>query len=101
VSDADTPARVPLRTTVLQTADSIVNGDRKATYGDAQESFERIATIWSAIIGHTIDAHDVALMMIGMKVSRSVLSAHLDNYVDIAGYAGLAAELAGIEPEEV
>lgn len=103
MSGADLPegARVPLRTAVLKKADSIINGERAATYGDATASFERIATIWSAIIGHTIDAHDVALMMIGMKISRAVGEPHLDNYVDIAGYAGLGAELAGLEPEQV
>lgn len=84
---------------VLQEAERLVNGDRQASYGDASESFERIADFWHAYLKTKlksdvhISAKDVASMMILMKVSRSVTSNKRDNWVDMAGYAELGSKL--------
>lgn len=84
---------------VLQEAERLVNGDRQQSYGDASESFERIADFWHAYLKTKLkgDAHvsakDVAAMMILMKVSRSVTSSKRDSWVDIAGYAELGSKL--------
>lgn len=79
--------------TVLQEAERLINGDRQDTYGGASESFGRIASLWSAYLGHEVSALDVTNLMILLKVSRTKGSYHRDSYVDIGGYAGLGERL--------
>lgn len=81
--------------TVLQEADRLINVDRLAEYGGVRESFEGIAAGWSAIFRTPISADQVALAMVWLKVMREAHKHKRDNIVDIAGYAGLAAQLAG------
>lgn len=73
--------------TILEEAQQLVGGDRQQDYGNASESFTRIARLWSAYKGVEISPKDVGMMMILMKVSRSVGSNKRDTLVDIAGYA--------------
>ena len=69
--------------------------ERGKTYGDPRPNLERTAALWSAILGHPVTAHQVALCMVAVKVSRAVASpGHADNYTDIAGYAEIAKRLA-------
>jgi Domain of unknown function (DUF6378) len=64
-------------------------------HGDAWTVHTRVAALWSAHLGQLITPHDVALMMLLLKVVRTAGGAfNPDNYVDAAGYAGIAAELA-------
>lgn len=84
---------------ILNTANDIINGDRKEEYGDAFDSFDRIAGLWSSYLDHHITPVDVAQMMILMKVSRGANVAkfnkiHEDNLVDIAGYSALAYQVS-------
>ena len=74
-------------------AKTIVAGDRASDYGDANESFSRIAKLWSAYTGTTITPWDVAQMMILLKVSRAKTSRKRDTLVDIVGYAECASKL--------
>lgn len=67
---------------------------RAEHYGDPRPNMERTAALWSAYLGHEVTAHDVAVCMILVKVSRAKVSAHADNYVDIRGYADIAEHLA-------
>lgn len=85
-----------VRASILAEAADLIGGDRRATYGDASESFARIGQVWGAILGsEPIRADLVALMMAGLKIMRAVSSpGHRDSYVDLAGYAGLAGEIA-------
>lgn len=80
-------------TSVIEAAKSIVAGDRQADYGDAKESFGRIAKLWSAYSGIEITSWDVAQMMILLKVSRAKTSKKDDTLIDIAGYAECAGKL--------
>lgn len=69
--------------------------ERAAHYGDPRPNHERIAGMWSAYIGHPVTAHDVAMMMVLVKVSRSKVDpAYGDNYEDIAGYADIGRVVA-------
>lgn len=69
--------------------------ERGKTYGDPRPNLERTAALWSAILGTTVDAHQVALCMVAVKLSRAVAApGHDDNYTDIAGYAEIARRLA-------
>ena len=72
---------------ILQEAERIVNGDRMDEYGDMKESFRRIAALWSGYLDVSLSSHDVAYMMILLKVSRAKNGYHVDSVRDIAGYA--------------
>lgn len=86
----------------LRTACEIVNGARQECYGDAEDNFQTIATLWETYLKATgcdvlIDSKDVAMMMILLKVARAAShEIHLDNYVDIAGYAACAYGIDGM-----
>lgn len=78
------------RSELLLEADQLVNGDRNNHYGPPSQDFERTALLWSTYLSgrRMIEAHDVAVMMILLKVSRLSWSAeNRDSWVDIAGYA--------------
>ncbi|RJO70132.1 hypothetical protein D5S18_28245 [Nocardia panacis] len=64
------------------------------TYGNPAESFERIAGLWSAYLGHPVHARDVANLMVLLKVSRSRHAYQRDDYTDICGYAALAERIS-------
>lgn len=86
------------RDRVLADASTAINGDRQQDYGDARPSFERIAAMWALILDTPVSSHQVAQCLAAMKISRSMTSPEkLDNWVDMAGYAALGAELAGAD----
>lgn len=69
--------------------------ERGEHYGDPIANHDRIAALWSAYLGTKVRAHDVALCMVLVKVSRSKVDPKYgDNYDDIAGYAQVAREVA-------
>lgn len=95
------------RAQLLRDAEEIINGSRAQTYGPPEISFNRIAAIWNGMGVRMIEDNgqtgysrpvtptEVALILIGMKLSRTVGAIdHEDNWLDLAGYAGLGAELA-------
>lgn len=99
------------RAEILRTAEELINGDRAQTYGDPEVSFGRIADIFNAMgyrhhvqipdapLGTTranrLDAVDAVLILLGMKLSRTIGGrTQMDNWIDMAGYSGLGAELA-------
>jgi hypothetical protein len=49
---------------VLLEAERVINGPRRESYGAVQESFDRTACVWSAILKHEVTAREVALCMI-------------------------------------
>ena len=71
---------------ILEEAKRIVHGDRGENYGHPLEDFSRTAQIWSAILGIDVTAEQVALCMVGVKISREVNRPKRDNIVDGAGY---------------
>ena len=80
---------------ICRRAADLVGGDRARQHGQPQAAHMRIAALWSAYLDLPITAHDVAILMVLLKVGRtSTGSLNLDDYVDVAGYAGIAAELA-------
>lgn len=84
----------PIRQEVLEEAISLTCGDRNRDYGDPRPNFEATAQMWSAYKRVEFSAHDVAAMMILLKVARLSESPHKrDNWTDAAGYAGLGAEV--------
>lgn len=84
--------RMPPKWTVLDEAKSLVHGDRGQSYGHPKEDFHTTARLWNAYLGRRfgvscLDAQDVAMLMILLKVSREAHRHKRDNLVDIAGYA--------------
>lgn len=85
----------------LAHAASLIAGDRNSAYGPAREDFGATAEIWTAILrrkgmlaaGSAIDAHTVALCMVGVKVSREAHKPKEDNRIDGAGYLALAGDV--------
>ena len=75
--------------------------DRGAHYGPPSENFERIAARWRAHIKNAfgidvaLTAHNVAVMCADMKLARLEHEpAHLDSWVDLAGYSACGADIA-------
>lgn len=84
------------REEILILANQAVNGERQQTYGSPERSFQRIALFWTAYLHRDhipLTGLDVAKMMILFKLARTGEQAHLDNWVDIAGYAACAGEI--------
>ena len=86
---------------ILILAAKLVSGDRAVTYGDTAILHENIATLWNAWIkvSRGIDprltAEDVAQMESLLKKARTKSGEGTpDNYVDDAGYVGIAGELS-------
>jgi hypothetical protein len=67
--------------------------ERGHDYGDAGHNHRRIAALWSAYLGTHVSAHDVAICMILVKVSRAKAGRRDDNYQDISGYSEIARRL--------
>ena len=69
--------------------------DRRSTYGQPRDLFERVATRWSQVLGITVTPGEVIVCLIDLKVARLAHDLrHLDSITDIAGYAAILAELA-------
>lgn len=85
------------RKEVLDTAIKTVCEDRQDSYGKPEDNFAIIAGLWSGYLGDVIlESEDVAIMMILLKIARIQTGTFKpDNYIDIAGYAACAAEIAG------
>jgi hypothetical protein len=68
-----------------------VCNDRNRDYGDPEDNFADIASLWNTYMGNRVDsftAVDVANLMVLTKVARAKTSPDkLDHYIDIAGYA--------------
>lgn len=88
------------RTEILKKANECVCGDREQDYGSPESNFQLIADLWSTYIGTDISAVDVAMMMAMLKIARVKSGRyHEDNFIDLAGYAACAGEIAGANEE--
>lgn len=80
---------------ICERAAELVGGDRAQQHGDKKENHQNIADLWSAFLNTKITAQQVALMMVLLKVARTKSgSLNRDDFVDMAGYSGIAAEIA-------
>jgi hypothetical protein len=103
------------RAEVLDKAKAAVT-DREGKYGHPRDNFERIARRWQTHLVNRygadeiarpdgtpvmLDADDVAAMLVDVKLARAESGVyHPDNFIDVAGYAALAAEI-GAPPRQV
>jgi hypothetical protein len=76
--------------TVLQEAQAVVYGPRQEAYGSPRVNQQRIADMWSVILGKKVTHQQVIQCMIAVKLCRLINSPdHRDSYRDIAGYAAV------------
>lgn len=88
-------AKPTTRKTILDAAEKCVCHDRQDTHGRPEDSFGDIADLWTAYKGVEFDPVDVAQMMVLLKIARAKGNPkHQDNWIDIAGYAACAGEIA-------
>lgn len=87
----------------LEYAAELVGGDRAKQHGDKLENHAKITALWNAYLqirrdpAAALTAADVAHMMVLLKVARTQLGAYnADNWVDMAGYSGVAGEVAKV-----
>lgn len=86
------------RADILDTAKQYVTQDRAADHGSMERNFDLIAQYWSLHVGVTISSLDVGIMMAMLKLARMQNNpAHMDNYIDCAGYMACAGEIAHAE----
>ena len=84
---------------ILDKAADLITASRDEMYGDPRTNHQRIADLWSVILGVEVDADEVILCMIAVKMSRLIKTPeHEDSWVDIAGYAALGGEITGEQP---
>lgn len=85
----------------LLEAHNVINGERQDSYGNPEDSFALIAEYWDTYLRRrnlTVDvrglsALDVAHMMMLFKLARCTgQQSKRDNYIDIQGYAAIAAD---------
>ena len=92
------------RSEILAEAERCVCTDREQQYGSPENNFKLIARLWepylkakcvSPNIGICINPEDVAVMMALLKIARIATGVpKADNYIDLAGYATCAGEIA-------
>lgn len=82
------------RQAILEQAIQCITGHRMDDYGKPEDSFGKIAQLWTAYTGNKYTAHDVAMMLALLKVAR-ISTGHggADSYIDLAGYAACAGEI--------
>ena len=82
------------RAEILEQARKCVCGEREQEYGTPENNFALIGKLWEAYTGHPFSAKDVAMMMALLKVARIKTGNKDDSFVDLAGYAACAGEIA-------
>ena len=99
------------RAEILHEAEKCVCTDRQEQYGSPESNFGLIAELWQTYLRQRcvssgadvcILPDDVAVMMALLKIARIATGqTKPDNYIDLAGYAACAGEIAcGGEPKK-
>jgi hypothetical protein len=89
---------------ILKSALDAVTGARAREHGPARQTFAKVATLWNAYLevrrepAAPLGPSDIAELLLLLKVARAQSGRHsVDDFVDQAGYAGLAGALAEAE----
>lgn len=93
--DAPETPQPMTRERILARAKECVCGEREQDYGTPEDSFLRIANLWTAYMGIDFSPADVTAMMGLLKIARIAGNPkHMDNWVDLAGYAACGGEIS-------
>ncbi len=94
------------RAEILDEAKKCVCGQREHDYGSPENNFETIGLLWATYLRaahpelakvlplNGINGKDVAIMMAQLKIARIASGSSPDSFVDLAGYAACAGEIA-------
>lgn len=90
-----------IRAQILNEARDIICSDRNKQYGEPEDNFAVIGELWSQYLRRAKDVaidlngYDVGMLMALFKIGRlETGTPKRDNFVDLAGYVGCAAEIA-------
>jgi hypothetical protein len=90
---------------LLQKAAEVVSGDRAKAHGSMEETHQLIADFWQLYLDNRreknkpLTSQDVAMMMVLLKCARSQRGRlEVDDYLDMAGYIGCAAQMVFGKP---
>ena len=84
---------------ILSEAEEIVNGSRQADYGDAKESFTKVASVASVMTGKELSPDDCCAVLMAVKLVRESFRHKRDNLVDLCGYAEIMNRINEKEKE--
>lgn len=80
---------------ICATAADLVNNDRNAVYGDAEQNFTETGALWAVVFGHEVTAEQVAICMALVKIARLIKTPnHADSWTDGVGYLALGGGIA-------
>lgn len=86
----DFMTREEIKETILETAQRLVGGDRRASYGHPLDDYINVAALWSAYLQgklkHNITYQEAIAMMVLLKLNREHNHPKEDNRIDAAGY---------------
>lgn len=89
------------RANIIDITKQTICNDRQDKHGNPEDSHAAIADLWSMYLSHKfgvdLDLHgdDAAVMMVLLKIGRAAIGKpNLDTFVDMAGYAAIAGEIA-------
>ena len=83
---------------ICEEALKTINGERQDSYGNPEDTFGKIAALWSAYLGIEVTPTMTADMMCLLKIAREFCGkGKRDNAVDLIGYAALAARMRGYD----
>jgi uncharacterized protein DUF6378/uncharacterized protein DUF4406 len=94
------------RASALNEARDLITGDRNNSYGPPTQDFQRSADALNAYgyrgpDGRDLAAHDVAIMVMAVKLSRLMWTpSKRDSWVDLAGYAACGYECSVTEASD-
>ena len=95
------PETERIRAQILNEARDIICSDRNKQYGEPEDNFAVIGELWSQYLrrakgaNFSLNGYDVGMLMALFKVGRlETGTPKRDNFVDLAGYVGCAAEIA-------
>jgi len=85
----------------LEKANILIAGERHKDYGDKVENHKNIAKLWSAYLDVKVETHDVAILMVLLKIARTKLGeVSEDTYIDMSAYGAIAGEIKFKEPKK-
>ena len=67
--------------------------ERAKNRGHPRPNHQRIAALWGAYLGLHLEPHDVAALMVLLKMARVRAGVDADNWIDAAGYAEIGRML--------
>jgi hypothetical protein len=76
---------------ILEQADKIINHrseEKERMYGPFEDSMEKAAQLASIITGKNIEAKDMYICMVAIKLSRESYAHKEDNLLDCVAYLG-------------